>query len=270
MSFNAQGLSVAEQLLLSTFRLHVAGENEEWTATGFVYRVDYPSGQQSDLLVTCAHVLEGAQEITIQYRENVGEDSFRIPKIVSLTFPLISSVVIYHPAVDLAAIFLQPLFAEYNLPGRLWPAMLCLGKSHLADFERIDVAQEILMVGCPLDIYDRKNNLPIFRRGITSSHPSFDYEGKPHFIVDVAANSGSSGSPILSFALTEFNREESRYDLFTVPQIHFLGILMSGLDEIAENDEEGRHGHLGVAIRADQLLWFDKRAHEITGIKYSD
>src|SRR5690606_22543078 len=53
--------------------------------------------------------------------------------------------------------------------------------------------EEILMVGYPNGIWDTHNNKPIFRRGITATHPKFDYCGKKEIMIDAACFPGSSG-----------------------------------------------------------------------------
>ncbi len=57
--------------------------------------------------------------------------------------------------------------------------------------------EEVLMVGYPNGLVDEINNLPIFRRGITATHPAIDFNGKPLAAVDIACFPGSSGSPIV-------------------------------------------------------------------------
>lgn len=39
--------------------------------------------------------------------------------------------------------------------------------------------EDVIMVAYPLGRYDSAHNLPIFRKGITASHPSIDFNGKP-------------------------------------------------------------------------------------------
>ncbi len=42
------------------------------------------------------------------------------------------------------------------------------------------------MIGYPNGIWDEANNMPIIRRGITATHPNFNYNGKPEFMIDAA------------------------------------------------------------------------------------
>lgn len=79
------------------------------------------------------------------------------------------------------------------------------------------------MVGYPKGLRDRANNLPIFRRGITATHPKFNYMGKPEFLVDMACFPGSSGSPV--FILNEGTYTDKRSGTFSIgSRIYLLGI----------------------------------------------
>ena len=42
----------------------------------------------------------------------------------------------------------------------------------------------------------KKTNLPLIRTGMIASHPKYDYNGKPIFIIDAQVFPGSSGSPV--------------------------------------------------------------------------
>ena len=42
----------------------------------------------------------------------------------------------------------------------------------------LSAIEEIIMIGYPNGIWDAINNKPIFRKGITATHPCFDYNGK--------------------------------------------------------------------------------------------
>ena len=68
----------------------------------------------------------------------------------------------------------------------------------LSDFTEpeLNVAENVLFVGYPDNRYDAKNNLPLIRQGLIASHPKYDYNGDPVFIMDAQVFPGSSGSPV--------------------------------------------------------------------------
>ena len=61
---------------------------------------------------------------------------------------------------------------------------------------KIASGSQIIFVGYPQGIYDRKNNLPIIRSGIIASALHIDYDGKGQFLIDAQVFRGSSGSPV--------------------------------------------------------------------------
>lgn len=68
----------------------------------------------------------------------------------------------------------------------------------LATFEEpeLSVAENVYFIGYPDNRFDEKNNLPLIRTGMIASHPKYDYNGKPIFIIDAQVFPGSSGSPV--------------------------------------------------------------------------
>ncbi len=38
--------------------------------------------------------------------------------------------------------------------------------------------EDVVMIGYPNGIWDNVNNMPVFRRGITATHPNMDYRGR--------------------------------------------------------------------------------------------
>jgi hypothetical protein len=56
------------------------------------------------------------------------------------------------------------------------------------DLADLTAVEDVLMVGYPLGLWDQRNNLPIFRRGITATHSAVDYEGEPVFTISLMDN----------------------------------------------------------------------------------
>lgn len=70
--------------------------------------------------------------------------------------------------------------------------------SMLADFHEpeLSVAENVYFVGYPDGRYDMANNLPLIRTGMISSHPQYDFNGHPEFVIDAQVFPCSSGSPV--------------------------------------------------------------------------
>lgn len=80
------------------------------------------------------------------------------------------------------------------------------------------------MVGYPNGMWDAKNNLPIFRRGITATDPKIDFQEKKEFMIDAAVFPGSSGSPVF---IANSMGYSSRGNFYLAGRIILLGIVQS-------------------------------------------
>lgn len=81
------------------------------------------------------------------------------------------------------------------------------------------------MIGYPIGLHDEVNNLPIFRKGYTASHPALSFNEEGIGLVDMACFPGSSGSPI--FILNEGSYRNSS-GVVIGNRLIFLGILFAG------------------------------------------
>ncbi|MBH8559863.1 S1 family peptidase [Hymenobacter negativus] len=102
------------------------------------------------------------------------------------------------PDVDLCAFPIGALLTQLRSMGHLF-AISYLDSSIIlkaSEEASLDAMEEILMVGYPNGIWDDVNNKPIFRRGVTATHPAKNYRGKKEFVIDAACFPGSSGSPV--------------------------------------------------------------------------
>lgn len=95
-----------------------------------------------------------------------------------------------------------------------------------ADLDEMLGLEEIVMVGYPSGIWDETNNFPVFRRGVTASHPMYDWNGKQEFLIDAACFPGSSGSPVLIFDTHGYQSKKGTF--IGASRIKFLGILYAG------------------------------------------
>jgi hypothetical protein len=91
------------------------------------------------------------------------------------------------------------------------------------EWKRFIPLEDIVMIGYPNGLEDSFNNLPLFRKGITASHPAIDYEGKEKFVIDNGIYPGSSGSPV--FLLTDEFYQKSREIQRGPDHLRLLGIV---------------------------------------------
>ena len=58
---------------------------------------------------------------------------------------------------------------------------------------------QAMVFGYPLNFYDKMNHFPMTRIGYVATHPWFDFDSKPCFLIDARLHQGMSGSPVVSY-----------------------------------------------------------------------
>ena len=129
-------------------------------------------------------------------------------------------------------------------------------------------AEEILMVGYPIGIWDSVNNLPVFRQGIAATHPGYRYNGRDEFLIDAACYPGSSGSPVL---IVNQGSYRTREGIAIGSRALFLGVLYASPRYTIEGEitvveiptqnvpiaKSSIPSNLGHVIRASKILDFE-------------
>lgn len=119
------------------------------------------------------------------------------------------------------------------------------------EWKKLSAVEDLLMVGCPDGLFDLHNNLALMRRGITASHPAYDFNGKPIFISDIACFPGSSGSPVFSYSTSPYIDDESGNLYLNVPQFKLLGIQ----SEVYEHKKD-YYNNLAKVVKSSELTHF--------------
>lgn len=76
----------------------------------------------------------------------------------------------------------------------------------------------VVVVGYPLGFYDKKNNLPVYRKASIASAYGINFGGLPYFLVDANLHEGTSGSPVVNSHHTLFKEGDKKegYKLFGI------------------------------------------------------
>ncbi len=268
-------MDVVDQLMYSTMRitsLNGAGASIS-VGSGFLFWLPTESNIKTPLLITNRHVLADATDVVLHFNVADSHGEPVLGSYSSHTLRDIQTFTIPHPDshVDLAAIQIGYMLNYLKTKG-INPYFKVLDGGILprADaWQKFLAVEDVLMVGYPSGIWDATNNLPVFRKGITATHPGISYNGKEEFLIDCAVFHGSSGSPVFIFNQGAYPTKGGTIQLGS--RLVLIGILYaiyqyqaSGDIAIVEAPSTYRPvvqslipNNLGVVIRSSKLLDFE-------------
>lgn len=233
-------LLLSEKLSHSTVRIECEmHDGTTSTGSGFFYRFAQTSGQHVPAIVTNKHVVVGSKvgKFSLTLSSTIGMPE--MGQHVSVQMERFEERWIHHPDpdVDLCAMPIAPLLKEAEQINKPFFYM-SLDESLLpsvTDLASFGTLEDILMVGYPIGLWDSINNMPIFRRGITATHPNIDYEGKREFLIDAACFPGSSGSPVFLFNTGNWTKRNGEIAMGST-RVRLLGILYAGPQHTATGE----------------------------------
>ncbi|MBO9728409.1 MAG: trypsin-like peptidase domain-containing protein [Chitinophaga sp.] len=236
--------SLKEALFSSTTKIEIANTaGQITTGTGFFF--SYVIGSDTLFtLITNYHVVANTKSVrlTLTHQKKTGGPDYGKHS----TFTVSDANWIKHPSEDLAMIILtRQLQEQFENKFNAEIYFSCFSEGNIpnqSNIKKLQAIEDVLMIGYPVGFYDKYNNLPIIRRGITSTPYFVDYENQKRFLLDIAIFPGSSGSPVmLSNELSAINAE----------QYSLLGIACG---TITKPDSSALN--IGVAIKSECLLDF--------------
>ena len=280
--------TISEQLLYSTVRIIGLIDNKPTSfGTGFFYNIKIDDTKQIELILTNKHVIENNSSLSFFLHEAtlVNDHLYPAGSSFQITFNDFKTIWIPHPNpdVDLGALLFVPIREQVKNQLNKVPFIQTLDESLIKDDmqlkEQSTVADEVLMVGYPIGLWDEFNNFPIIRKGITATHPAIDFQNKSIGVVDIACFPGSSGSPILICMEGSFSDKLGNL-VIGGRKIIFLGLLSSGPTFTSEGKIEIKEIptvnmqtvsintqmiHLGYYVKAKEILNLCNHIKKITG-----
>ena len=268
---------LSETLLFNTVRLEtdVAPGNPTF-GTGFFFNFTLANGGRVPVIVTNKHVINDNPHATVRFLVHLDDGGGSTSSSFKLS---LTTDWVFHPALDLCFCFAAPVLKEVErVTGKKVfyspiSAELVATDDRLAE---LGAMEDITMVGYPIALWDEKNNLPIFRRGHTASHPALDFNQPGVALADIAAFPGSSGSPIFIHNEGPYADKHGNLNIGS-SRLLFLGVLFAGPTFLADGSIEVAKiptslgistktavmTNLGYYIRAKELLALQDRVDEV-------
>lgn len=196
--------------------------------SGFIFT--YSKGTTTlPVLITNKHVVSGSSRtlLSVPYVHREGDISERRSFNVAIGDG--EDVWVGHPdnSIDLCALPLQGVI-ERMLEHDPYAHHVSVDESLIpsqAELNKLSPFEDVIMIGYPIGLIDEVHNAPLMRKGMTATHPRYDFNGFPQFMIDCACFPGSSGSPV--FLLDNGPYVEDGAMNLGQRRFKFLGVLFS-------------------------------------------
>lgn len=187
-------------------------------------------------LVTAKHAMDGYSNLEILTcacsRNGLPLDQY--PLKLSFSSEQLDDLLIKHPTEDICCIVFQ-IDAKFTINMSHIPFIFCLNEQTIFDIDGSNdyrLLQEIVMIGCPNNVYDDFNNKAIAKKGVTASPMKIDYKGERKYIVNISSEHGSSGSPVFIYNKGAYFDENA---FLPGNRMELAGVFLGGFEEFNKN-----------------------------------
>ena len=274
---SVEDVSLANQHMLNTVRIEAWRKDRTGSVgTGFMHKFCEDDSGAVQCVVTNAHVIDRTETCDLVFRSSeLGAENAQTV-LSTIHFPEGFAQRWYVHPDENADLAVLPISNELRqmIANGFTPEFKATQVHHLLNADnarQLNAVEEVLMVGYPNGLWDRKNNLPVARTGITASPPGVDWNGRREFLIDCAVSPGSSGSPVYLFSPSG-TRLSTDHRVVTTDRVILLGIVKSvflhdvrgNLKAVAvpttvEDSFRVRiPNDLGLCTRSDQLMYFEE------------
>lgn len=187
-----------QKMLFTTVRIEATRTNPPGMSIGtaFICNYDLATNNFAVFLVTNRHVVNGYDHASFSFIKKKNDKPF-LDEHETVKLDDLSHWWFGHPNtnVDIAIIPLTPLLSQngvnpYSLYlGGINANTLNISKS---DLDHLRANEQVIFIGYPANVFDKKHFLPLARRGYTASSIAVDFDGEKLFLIDAAVFPGSS------------------------------------------------------------------------------
>lgn len=215
---------IEDQILFSTVRIEATSlSGTIKVGTGFIFSDD----KKNNFIVTNKHIVKDSVKSNMSFHENNNNKPI-LEKHISLEVTNSDAQWFGHPSekIDVAILPLKLVRKNSTTFCAVIPSKFIPSQEQINELFPIE---DIIFIGYPNDIYDKKHLLPIVRKGITSTPILIDFDGNPIFLIDASVFPGSSGSPVFILNTEGYTTKESGKIVTHMGRrrLLFLGILSS-------------------------------------------
>lgn len=225
-------LSIMEQLCFSTTRIETKdADGNSYSGTGFYFSYKLDDRRIMPFIVTNKHVVRGMTTGMFQLTKADTNGNPIHKEHFQIQIDQFEQGWLFHPDnnVDLCVFPLAQITILAQLQG-ISLFYRTLDESLIPNLETIktlDAVEDIIMIGYPNGLWDSVNNMPLIRKGITSTDIKLDYEGRKEFLIDAACFPGSSGSPVLICDVGGYRDKQGNLN-WGCSRVLLLGVLYAG------------------------------------------
>lgn len=217
--------TISEQLLFSTIRL----QTDQGIGTGFIFMFQGKNQQTIPVIITNKHVINNNDKKKVRFFLHIKENDLPVDSYMEVEY--VADWIFHNDSnIDLCCMPLAPLLHNIKKERSQEIFFIPITEDIIWSNEKLDELQaveDVLMFGYPIGLFDKENNFPLIRKGITASHPAINYNSESMGVIDIACFPGSSGSPV--FILNDNGYTDKNGNIFIGrKRIIFLGILFAG------------------------------------------
>ena len=272
-------MSLSEMITYSTVLIKCQySDGTSGSGTGFIINLCQDTKNKTcvPVLITNNHVVENSIKTVFEFCKADVQGNPIDTEPFSLTYE--GNAWIHHPNkdVDLRCLFLAEALTQLEKANiRLFYLPLETNLIPSAEqLSQLSAMEDVVMIGYPIGLSDTYNHKPIIRRGITSSHPNKDYQGKKEILLDMACYPGSSGSPVFILNQGAFSTPEG---ISVGNRIMLLGVLYGGHEFDARGVLQFASLpnvpspviripiNLGIMIKSERILEFEDMIKSLNG-----